>query len=267
MQPHGLPIFSIERNIMDKINDTKNLTSDRRVGDTVKISGDYQWRAANSPNPVQRFWHLTKKTAIDFLCPPAKDSLILDVGCGSGVIASYLSTKYSAKVIGLDGNIDAVNFAKATYPDVEFRSQLVDDDFGINLEVDSIYCLELIEHIYCPQAIKLLDNFQRLLKPGGKLFLTTPNYRSAWPIIEKAMDLFGVAPQLLEEQHVTFYNPESLQSLVRSRGFAIEAVRTNCFLAPWIAPLSLGAAKWLDSKEIKMRFPLGSIIVLVAKKV
>lgn len=244
----------------------KNLTSDRRMGDTVKISGDYQWMAASSSNLVQRFWHQTKKTAIDFLCPPEIGSLILDVGCGSGVISSYLSDNYSTKVIGLDGNIDAINFAKTIHPEIEFRLQLIDDDFEINLEVDAIYCLELIEHIYQHQAVSLLDNFHRLLKPGGKLFLTTPNYKSAWPFIEKAMDLFGVAPQLSKEQHVNFYNPQSLQSLVKSRGFIIEAIHTNCFLAPWIAPFSLSVAKWLDSKEIKMRWLLGSVIVLVATK-
>ena len=252
--------------MMTKPKEEKIINSDRRMGDTVKISGDYQWRAANSSNLIQRYWHQAKKTAIDILCAPEKDSLVLDVGCGSGVIASYLSVKYSAKVIGLDGNIDAVNFAKAKFPHVDFRPQLVDDDFGLNLRVDSIYCLELIEHIFEPQAIILLDNFFRLLKPGGKLFLTTPNYRSAWPVIEKLMDLFSGAPNLAKDQHVAFYNPDSIRALVESRGFLIEAVRMNCFVAPWVAPFSTRAAKWFESKEIHMSLPLGSIIVLVARR-
>jgi len=245
-----------------------NSSSDkpRRVGDTVAIEGNYQWLAANSKNPVQRFWHGTKQSAIDALCPLDNNSLVLDVGCGSGVISSFLATQYQAKVIGVDGNPQAIEFAAKQFPNAQFECRLVDDEFDIPQQVDGIYCLELIEHIYENQAEVLLNNFYRLLKPGGQIFLTTPNYKSFWPAIEWLMDFFKVAPNLGQDQHVTFYHPQRLKALVEHCGFEVRIIRTNCFLAPWLAPLSFKLAKWLDQKEIKMSWLLGSIIVLVAQK-
>ena len=240
--------------------------SPRRVGDTVAIDGNYQWLAANSKNPVQRFWHGTKQTAIAALCPPEKNSVVLDVGCGSGVISSFLATQYHAKVIGLDGNSSAISFASKQFPQAQYECRLVDDEFSIAQQVDGIYCLELIEHIYKNQAEVLLHNFHRLLRQDGKIFITTPNYRSLWPVIEWLMDFLKIAPNLGQDQHVTFYNPTSLKALVEQCGFEVSIVRTNCFLAPWLAPFSYKLAQWLDQKEIKMKWLMGSIIVLVAQK-
>jgi len=247
-------------------DDQRSPVKQRRLGDSVKIPGNYQWLAEHSRNPIQRFWHYTKKSAIDALCPPTRNSFALDVGCGSGVISNYLSSKYGAKVIAIDGNSEAIDFGKAHFPAVDFRCALVDDDFDLDEEIGYVFCLELIEHIHEQQASELLHNFHRLLKPGGKLFLTTPNYRSAWPFIEKAMDSLGLAPPLAEHQHVAFYSPAKLVELVEKSGLHVETVRTNCFLAPWLSPLSLRLARWLDQKELGMKSRVGSIIVLVATK-
>ena len=238
----------------------------RRQGDAVLISGDYQWRAANSANMVQRFWHEAKMTAIDTLCPPQTESLVLDVGCGSGVISNYLRETYAANVIAVDGNIEAINFGKITYPNVQFIHQLVDDDYCIDGDLDYIYCLELIEHLYEQQGKILLNNFHRLLKQGGKLFLTTPNYHSFWPLIEGFLDWFNLTPKLAGDQHVTHYYPKKIASILRNSNFEVELICTNCFLAPWVAPLSLDLARWLNLKELHSRFHMGSIVILVATK-
>jgi 2-polyprenyl-3-methyl-5-hydroxy-6-metoxy-1,4-benzoquinol methylase len=238
----------------------------RRVGDTVAIVGNYQWLAANSKNLVQRFWHGTKKSAIAALCPLKENSLALDVGCGSGVISAFLADQYRAKVIGLDGNPLAIEFASKQFPQAQFECRLVDDEFDTPQMVDGIYCLELIEHIYRNQAVVLLSNFHRLLKPGGKLLITTPNYKSLWPVIEWFMDFLKIAPNLDGDQHVTFYKPKTLKDLVEECGFEVQQVRSNCFLAPWLAPFSYRLAEWLDKRELKMKWFMGSIIVLVAVK-
>lgn len=244
-----------------------NRKAPRRLGDTVDIGGNYQWEAINSSNKVQRFWHQTKQSAIEVLCPPKVGSLILDVGCGSGVITSFLATQYHSNAIGIDGNIKAINFATKQFPNAKFQCRLVDDDYLIEHDVDAIFCLELIEHIYKNQAEALLANFHRLLKSGGSLFITTPNYRSLWPIIEWLMDKLKLAPNLGDDQHVTFYTPDKIRAIVEASGFEITTIRSNCFLAPWAAPFSHRLAKWLDKKELNMTWLLGSILVVVAKKV
>lgn len=71
------------------------------------ISGDYQYRAITSGSSPQRFWHHSKKCAITHFLPPSQEDMVLDVGCGSGVIASFLS-EFGASVIGLDANEEAI---------------------------------------------------------------------------------------------------------------------------------------------------------------
>ena len=40
---------------------------------------------------------------------------------------------------------------------------------------DTIFNSEMIEHLYPQDSKKMLDEFFRVLKPGGKLIITTPN--------------------------------------------------------------------------------------------
>jgi len=82
----------------------------RRIGDTVKISGDYQYQALMKGNPIQRFWHYTKYLSIKKYMPPMPTDKVMDVRCGSGVVTSFLG-EFGATVLGIDGNLDAIKFA------------------------------------------------------------------------------------------------------------------------------------------------------------
>ena len=132
----------------------------KRIGDSVKISGDYQYRALIEGNSVQRFWHYSKQLAIKKYLPPSSHDKVIDVGCGSGVITSLLGS-YGADVLGIDGNSDAITFAaeKFSSPNIRFRLGLIDEKIKINTLVDKIYCLEVIEHIYMHQAYNMLKVF------------------------------------------------------------------------------------------------------------
>jgi len=238
----------------------------RRTGDTVAIDGAYQHHALHHGPAVQRFWHHSKLMAISRLLPPGEGDLVLDIGSGSGVISNHLAAS-GASVLAIDGNESAIAFARKQYPSerIEFRLGLVDEYFQAERPLDKAYCLELIEHIHYPQGLQLLGHIRDALRPGGALFLTTPNYRSAWPVIEWVMDHSGRAPQLAGDQHVEFFNPGKLGEIMIEAGFEVQYLGTKCGLAPWVAPLSWGLAEKLQIRELKSRSRLGSVLVCVGK--
>ncbi|HNR29836.1 MAG TPA: methyltransferase domain-containing protein [Candidatus Hydrogenedentes bacterium] len=239
----------------------------RRTGDTVTIDGGYQHRAMHSPNAVQRFWHHAKKFVIADMLPPTADDAVLDIGCGSGVITSFLG-EHAAHARGIDGNPDAIAYAREhfTTHNVAFQHTLVDDAFDIEAPPQKLYCLELVEHVYFEQAVALLKNLRRIAAQDAKLLLTTPNYRSLWPLIEWFMDHCTDAPTLDAHQHVFHYTRTRLAKLAIEGGWEIQDIRTILFLSPWIAPLSWNTARQLYSIEAKTTLIPGSIIVAVLRR-
>jgi 2-polyprenyl-3-methyl-5-hydroxy-6-metoxy-1,4-benzoquinol methylase len=221
----------------------------RREADAIAIPGDYQARAIESPRAAQRFWHAAKLRLIDRLAPPRPDSRIADAGCGSGVIAAHLA-KIASEVVGFDSNPSAVSFATNAYGSDRLRfvlgpfERIVDEG-----PFDQIYCLEVLEHLYEEQAVETLRLFARAARPGTEVFVTTPNVRSAWPLIEWALDRFSLVPTLDEAQHLTLFSRRSLAHAFESAGWRV--VETGAFngVAPFIAPLTESAALAIEKLE------------------
>ena len=235
--------------------------SRRRVGDTVAIGGDYQHRALTEGPRPQRFWHDTKRWLVRNYLRPGPNDRILDVGCGSGVVAAALADAPAGSVLGIDGNPDAVAFASRQYrrPNLRFRQGLVDELDLPAGSFDACVCMELLEHIHLDQGRALLASLRRLLRPGGRLLITTPNYRSAWPLLEWALDRSGKVPKLVGDQHVTFFTPGRLRRLWADDGWRPVRQHTCCTLAPWVAAASWPLAEALRPAEA--RLPFGTILV------
>lgn len=249
------------------MNDTKNETPHRRTGDTIAIDGAYQYKALTEGNPIQRFWHEAKQLVIDRFLPPEPGDFVLDVGCGSGVIANHLAEQ-GAKVIAVDGNPSAIAFAQKQFPSekIQFVNGLVDEVFEAGRPVDKIYCLEVIEHVYYEQVVKMLQAFHTLLKPGGQVFLTTPNYASLWPVIEFACDKLQKTATMRGEQHVCHFTPRRLRTVCREAGFDVEHLSSFCLAAPWVAPLGNGLARRMHNLEVALPVTVGSILLVVIRK-
>lgn len=237
----------------------------RRSGDRVAIPGDYQFRALHAGHAAQRFWHCNKQLTIARYLPPQPGELVVDVGCGSGVIADFLA-RSGADVIGIDASEAAVAFARQTFrrDNLRFERGLVDQGFDVPRPASSIYCLEVIEHIYRAQALEMLRVFHSRLAPGGRVYITTPNAHSAWPVLEWLLDTFGLAPQMAGDQHVVAYSRGTLARLCQEAGFTIERLITTSLFAPWLAPLSWKLA--LATNAVETGWPCGCVLVCVARK-
>jgi 2-polyprenyl-3-methyl-5-hydroxy-6-metoxy-1,4-benzoquinol methylase len=245
----------------------KKAETARRTGDAIAIPGDYQYRAATTGSRVQRFWHFTKKLAIQQYLPPKAGDFVADAGCGSGVISAYLG-ECGAQVLGIDNNPGALAFARDRFGSerVQFHQGLVDEHLILERPLDKLYCLEVLEHIYPPQGLHMLRIFHDLLHPGGAVFLTTPNYHSMWPAVEWLLDRFTGAAGMAGEQHVSRYHPAALRSIAEQAGFQVESLVTVSFLAPWFAPLSWKLARALHRLDTRLPAFCGCICVTVLRK-
>jgi SAM-dependent methyltransferase len=223
----------------------------RREGDAIVIPGDYQARALESPRAAQRFWHAAKIRLIDRVAPARPEARIADVGCGSGVITAHLG-RTAAEVVGFDSNPDAVAFATRTFASA--RVQFVLGPFERMMEhapFDQIYCLEVLEHLYEEQAIDTLRLFARAAAPDARLFITTPNRRSAWPAIEWTLDRLKLVPTLDEAQHLTLFTRGSLRRALRAGGWIVSEIGTFNGLAPFVAPISERLAGLVEAAEFR----------------
>ena len=110
-----------------------------------------------------------------FAAPFVLGAMVLDVGCGCGYGTEYLATVGARRVIGVDIAPEAIDYAHRHYAstDIDF---LVCDATSIAVAseaIDTVVCLELLEHVANP--VQLLQECQRVLKPAGKIILSTPN--------------------------------------------------------------------------------------------
>ena len=240
--------------------------SARRFGDPAPLPGDYEHRALTEGHPIQRRWHEMQLELLDWFFIPSAGERVLDVGCGSGVFANRLA-ELGAQVTAVDSNAESVEYGARTFArdNLEFRRGLLDE---LNLpenSFDSAVCLEVIEHVWPAQTDALLADLRRVLRPGGRLLLTTPNYRGLWPLVEWASDRFGDNAPMREGRHVTFYHRARLRGQLESAGLAVEKMRTYCTFAPFAAGVSRRLSERLERLERTMDFPFGNLLAVSAR--
>ena len=237
------------------------------MGDAIAIDGGYQHRALKEGFVVQRFWHAEKLRMIEKFSRPAKGEQVLDIGCGSGVIADALRG-HGATVTAVDGNPDAIAYARRTFgrAGVDFQLGQVEDIAASPASIDRSYCFEVVEHLYINQVDTLFRRAHELTRAGGTLTVTTPNYRGVWPVIEWTLDTLKLVPHLDGDQHVTRFNASRLNESLERNGWQVELMTTFSTVAPWVSMASWNVAKRVAGFEDSMKLPWGSILFAVAKK-
>ncbi len=99
-------------------------------------------------------------------------SSILDIGCGWGKIAKYVSDVTKSKVTGITISDEQAKFANQNYnPD---KVVVINMDYrNISGQFDCIYSIGMFEHVRYENYDAFFSMIKRTLKPGGRLVLHT----------------------------------------------------------------------------------------------
>jgi len=235
------------------------------------IEGEYYEKAhSTSAHKSQSFMYNSREDYfIEFMNLNGNEK-VLDVGCGSGTFTQRIAKKYPRiQITGADVSEKVIGFAKKEIK----RKKLKNVKFivsGINkLKVrekfDVIIVSHLIEHLENPSGA--LKEVKGKLKKGGRLFITTPNYSSLWPLAEKVFDkTIAKEGYSLDEQHISRFNTGSIRKIVGKAGFEITNLKTlyifsleASVVSKKLGNLFFGLDKMLDF------LPIGMIIYLEAQ--
>ena len=99
------------------------------------------------------------------------DKEIIDIPCGVGWGTSMLQAKH---IIGIDISEDAISYAKAHYPWIEFLVGNMADIATPDNSIDVVVCLEGYEHVERDVGIKFLDEVMRILRQDGLFVMSCP---------------------------------------------------------------------------------------------
>lgn len=127
-----------------------------------------------------------------------KNKTVLDVGCGTGLMASEIAKAGAKKVIGIDFSPDAIKTAQAEHehPNLLYK---VEDVKKHRDRYDIVISLGTLEHMDKPfEILKLL---KKHLNPGGLILITSPNWSNPRGHILQTLRFLFDAPITLADLH------------------------------------------------------------------
>ncbi len=177
-------------------------------------SADYDLRAHDSVIPLQRYWQRQRLAQVTALA--AEGRRVLDAGCGSSRILGALPEW----TVGLDVLARKLRCAR------RFGRPLVRGSLRAlpfrDAAFDCVVCSQVIEHL--PREWPVLEELARVLAPGGRLVLGTPDYGTwRWPALEWVYA--RVAPGAYADEHITHYDRAGLLALLERMGLVFEEER------------------------------------------
>jgi dolichol-phosphate mannosyltransferase len=179
-------------------------------------AADYDYRAFQGPVPLQRYWQRSRLRIVGRLT--TGQGPVLDVGCGSSRILGSLPEGS----VGLDILMPKLRYSR------RFGLPLVQaSGFQLPFPDASFSCVlssQVIGHV--PKDSPLIDELWRVLKPGGRLVLGTPDYsRWEWVYLEKLYE--RIVPGAADG-HTARYTRTELLNLLERKGLTHEA---TCYIA------------------------------------
>jgi len=170
-----------------------------------------------------------KLIALD-LVKNGEGKIALDLGCRDGY--------WSKKLEELGYEVTAADI-ESDYPKCQFINANKTFPFSDN-RFDLVWSTEVIEHLENPEFS--LSEMKRILKPGGKIILTTPN-SDVW--LFRIFNFFGIPAQKFQQGgHKQFFSIGDIRMLLPKAKifgffpyFILKFKISNSKLVDWLSPV------------------------------
>ena len=181
-------------------------------GELIKHYEGYGRNDYLSPITIKRYHEL-----LDKLEKFRKTNRILDVGCGIGYFLEVAKER-GWEVYGTEYTDRAIEICEEKGITMK-QGKLDPTDFEPE-SFDVITSFEVLEHINNPIEENL--NFYKLLRKGGLVYLTTPNFNSL--LRYRLKERYDV---ITYPEHLSYYTPKTLNKLYTNCGFKKLKIQTT----------------------------------------
>ncbi len=145
-----------------------------------------------------------------------KGKSVLDVGCASGYLASFLKEK-GCQIDGIDTDTESIREAKR-----HLNAYVLDiSKEKVVGKYDVIILGDILEHLEHPD--KILSNFKDNLNKDGYVIISLPNIVNIYPRLKILFGYFDYEEKgIFDRTHLKFFTRKSLKELIDSTGYQIE---------------------------------------------
>lgn len=168
-------------------------------------------------SPEDYVIYLLHVATYDFAEQFTHDKHVLDYGCGSGYGAARIA-RSAAQVTAVDVAEDAIDYARGQYQadNLEFRAINPDRPLPFpDQSFDTVLSFQVFEHV--PDTARYLAEIRRVLRPGGRLVLVTPDRSTRLLPMQKPWNRW----------HLKEYDADSLLARVRRHFSGVELLRMS----------------------------------------
>jgi len=135
----------------------------------------------NARLQASHWWFAARREVLAALAravvPESRDTVLVDVGCGTGANLAGLSETYH--VIGLDPSAEAIGIAAERFPSARFVCGSTPADLGEMADAARLFLLtDVLEHVR--DDFELLSHWLAAARPGAIFLLTVPADTALW---------------------------------------------------------------------------------------